>query len=248
MGQSSDQLRQEIDQHRHDAERKIDDLQGQVQGTTEDLRAQARGTVEDVREQVQGTVEDTVHKVTENVDIEQFIQERPLVSLGAALIGGFVVGGMLGGGDGSRGSSRSHDYSGSSAGGSGGGSAAGAAHSLQHAYKSSGLEDTVNSGIAALMGSLTDQVKHSMDRNMPGFSQRMNTAQHTEGWGARQDAHRPVVAAQHTRDCEGRPLGCPSCLCHSGETRVGAHPAGDGRAQQEPRSSRTGVLAHLSIP
>lgn len=179
MGQSSDQLRQEIDQHRHDAERKINELQGQVEGTAEDLRAQARGTAEDVREQVQGTVEETVHKVTENVDVEQFIQERPLVSLGAALIGGFVIGGLLGdgGGDRSSHSSSSGERSGSSV----SDSASGAAQSLRHAYKSSGLEDTVNSGIAALMGSLTDQVKQSMDRNMPGFSQRMNTAQHTDG-------------------------------------------------------------------
>lgn len=61
------------------------------------------------------------------------------------------------------------------------GAAASIAHSLQYADKSSGLENTMVSGIAAIMGSLTDQVKHSMDRKMPGFSQRMDTAQHTEG-------------------------------------------------------------------
>ena len=53
MGKSSDELRQEIDMHRADAERKINDLQGQIQGTADDLKSQAQGTVEDLRHQVQ---------------------------------------------------------------------------------------------------------------------------------------------------------------------------------------------------
>lgn len=182
MGQSSDQLRQEIDQHRQDAERKINDLQGQVQGTAEDLRAQARGTAEDVREQVQGTVEETVHKVTENVDFEQFIQERPLVSLGAALVGGFVLGGLLGDGDGG-GSSRAHDYTGERGGiashSSSGGSSLG--HSVRKMIRETGLEDTFNNAAAAMMGTVTEQLKQTMDRNMPGFATKMDEAKHTDG-------------------------------------------------------------------
>jgi ElaB/YqjD/DUF883 family membrane-anchored ribosome-binding protein len=189
MGQSSDELRQEIDQRRHDAEQKINDLQGQIQGTTDGLRTQAQETaaelkstaqetVTELRDQVQGTVDDTIQTVKENINFEQFVQERPLVSLGAALIGGFVLGGLLndsGGG----GSSRSHD-SGSS-GSYSGSSSSGLGHSLRSALKSSGLEDTVNSAAAAMMGSMTEQLKQTMDRNMPGFADRMSTAQQTEG-------------------------------------------------------------------
>ena len=40
MGQSSDQIRGEIDQKRADAAEKIDQLQNQVQGTADDMRAQ----------------------------------------------------------------------------------------------------------------------------------------------------------------------------------------------------------------
>ncbi len=182
MGQSSDELRQEIDMRRHDAERKINDLQDTVQGTADDLKTQARDTVDEVREQVQGTVEDTVHKVTENVDLDRFIQERPLVSLGAALVGGFVLGGLLGDGEGS-GGSRPRQYSGDHAGstshaGSGGG---GLGHSVRKIIHDTGLEDTFNNAAAAMMGSVTEQLKQTMDRNMPGFATKMDEARHTDG-------------------------------------------------------------------
>lgn len=183
MGQSSDELRQEIDQHRHDAERKINDLQQSVQGTADDLKHQAQDTANEVREQVQGSVEDMARNVTENVDIDRFIQERPLVSLGVALIGGFVVGGLLDGDRDSGSSSRASSYTGEHGGISGGGSSAGSdlGGTIRKAIKSSGLEDTFNNAAAAMMGSVTEQLKQTMDRNMPGFANKMDTAKHTDG-------------------------------------------------------------------
>ncbi len=193
MGKSSDELRQEIDMHRADAERKINNLQGQIQGTADDLKSQAQGTVEDLRhqvegtandvlDQVQGTVEDTIQTVKENVDFEKFVQERPLVSLGAALIGGFVLGGILDGSSGGGGSSHSSTSSGSgSYSGSSGASHSGISDSIRNIYKSSGLEDTVNNAAAAMMGSMTEQLKQTMDRNMPGFADKMDSAKRTEG-------------------------------------------------------------------
>lgn len=194
MGKSSDELRQEIDMHRADAERKINNLQGQIQGTADDLKSQAQGTVEDlrhqvegtandVRDQVQGTVEDTIQTVKENVDFEKFVQERPLVSLGAALIGGFVLGGILDGSSGGGGGS-SHSSTSSGSGsysGSSGTSHSGISDSIRNIYKSSGLEDTVNNAAAAMMGSMTEQLKQTMDRNMPGFADKMDSAKRTEG-------------------------------------------------------------------
>lgn len=181
MGQSSDQLRQEIDQHRHDAERKIDSLQHQVQGTAEDLKSEAQGTVNEMGEQVQGAVESAAHTLGENVDIEKFVQERPLVSLGAALIGGFVLGGLLGDGDGGS-SGRHHDgYTGERGGHSGqsGGSNLGGA--LRKAIRESGIEDTFSNAAAAMVGSASEQFKRSMDKNMPGFASKMEEAKHTDG-------------------------------------------------------------------
>lgn len=175
MGQSSDQLRQEIEQHREDAAQKIDQLQSQVQGTTEDLRHQAEDTVDQVREQVMGTVEDTVQSVKESVNIQEQIEQRPLVALGAALVGGFVLGGMLGGGGGKQRRSPS-DYAGgtSSQGG-------GMSDTVRDAFKRSGLEETLSNAAAAMMGSATEQVKHTLDRNLPGFSEKMEAAKHQEG-------------------------------------------------------------------
>jgi len=179
--------------HRADAERKINNLQGQIQGTADDLKSQAQGTVEDlrhqvegtandVRDQVQGMVEDTIQTVKENVDFETFVQERPLVSLGAALIGGFVLGGILDGSSGGGGSSHSSTSSGSgSYSGSSGASHSGISDSIRNIYKSSGLEDTVNNAAAAMMGSMTEQLKQTMDRNMPGFADKMDSAKRTEG-------------------------------------------------------------------
>lgn len=178
MGQSSDQIRQEIDQHREDAAQKIDQLQSQVQGTGEDLRHQAEETVDQVREQVMGSVEDTIQSVKENINLQEQIEQRPLVALGAALIGGFVLGGMLGGGGGGqhRSSSSSHDYSGSSSSQGGG-----MGDTVRQALKSSGLEETFSNAAAAMMGSVTEQVKQTIDRNVPGFSQKMESAKQQPG-------------------------------------------------------------------
>jgi ElaB/YqjD/DUF883 family membrane-anchored ribosome-binding protein len=177
MGQSSDEIRQEIDQHREDAAGKIDQLQSQLQGTTEDLRNQAQETVEQVREQVMGTVDETIETVKQNMNLEEQIQQRPLVALGAALIGGFVLGGMLGGDRNGHGHS-SGDSSSSYARQSGGG---GMSDTVRHAMKSSGLEETFSNAAAALMGSVTEQVKQTIDRNVPGFSQKMESAKQTPG-------------------------------------------------------------------
>lgn len=196
MGQSSDQIREEIDQRRNEAAEKVDHLQDQFQSTTDSLRQQAQHGVEDAREQVKETVDETietvkhtmdetVETVKEHLDFHEQVQERPLVSLGVALVGGFVLGGMLGGG----GQHRSHDrgsqhsgvasaYSSRAGGDSRGG---GVGETIQHAVKSSGLEETISNAAAALMGSVTDQVKQTLDRNMPGFSQKMDQAKKTPG-------------------------------------------------------------------
>lgn len=181
MGQSSDEIRQEINQHRNDAASKIDQLQSQVQGTSDDLQQQAKDTAEQVRNQVQGTVEDTIETVKENIDLQQQVQERPLVALGAALIGGFVLGGILGGGQSqSSHGGRSNDYSGGNA-QSGSGSGSKITDSVRDMVKKSGLEETFSNATAAMMGSVTEQIKDTLDRNMPGFAEKMDTAKQEQG-------------------------------------------------------------------
>jgi len=178
MGQSADQIRQEIDQKRADASSKIDQLQQQVQGTTEQVRDQVQESVEQVVEQVKGTVDDTLQTVKQSVDFHKQIEERPLVALGAALVGGFLLGGMTGGNGGGQsqqqGSGSSNEYRSTSSHGSG-------SSTVRTALQKSGLEDTISNAAAALMGSVTDQLKSTLDRNFPGFADKMQTAQNKTG-------------------------------------------------------------------
>lgn len=167
MGQTSDELRHEIDQHRESASAKIDQLQQQVQGTADDLKSQAEDTVEQVKDTVQGTVDDAVDKIKE-IDIEGMIRERPLVALGVGLIGGMVAGGML---RGSGGSSSGHAHRTDSSSHDGGGlgeSVSGLTDSIKDMFRNSGLEDAINNAAAAAMGSISSQITGVVERNFPG--------------------------------------------------------------------------------
>ncbi len=176
MGQSTDQIRQEIDQKRDDAAGKIDQLETQVKDTADQLKSGVQDTTEQIIDQVKGTVEDSVETVkqsVQNVDFRQQIEERPLVALGVALVGGFVLGGMMGGGGQQQ----------SSSGGQRGSSQSGSSMSsgIRSVVQNTGLEDTFSNAASALVGSLTDQVKDTIDRSFPGFADRMQTTKETPG-------------------------------------------------------------------
>jgi len=168
MGQTADQLRQEIEQKRGDAAQKIDAIESRVQDTTQMVKS----TVEDTKQMVTGTVKDTVQETTEKVkqsaDLGKQIEERPLVVLGAALAGGFLLGGIMGGNKGG------HSGGGQSAGMSQGGMSSG----LRGAVKSSGLEDELAAISGTLMGMITERVRSTVQESFPGFAERMT--QHTE--------------------------------------------------------------------
>ena len=182
MDQSTDQIRQEIDANRQGAAEKIDQLQTQVQDSAQQVRENVQGSVEDTVQTVKGAVDDTVLSVkegVENFDLRQQIEARPLVSLGAAFIGGFVLGGILGGDDHRQGGQQyngSQQYSGGQHGGSGS-----LGTSVRSAIQKTGLDDTLSNATAALIASVTDQVKETIDRNFPGFTDKMQTAQQAPG-------------------------------------------------------------------
>jgi ElaB/YqjD/DUF883 family membrane-anchored ribosome-binding protein len=187
MGQSTDQIRQEIDQKRDDAAGKIDQLQTQVVDTADTMRSTVQDTAGQMRDQVKGTVEDTVETVRQNMDFRQQIEERPLMALGVALVGGFVLGGLTGGGGGHHSSGGSHftqSYQPPTTGQynppqSSSGSTIGAG--IRSALQKTGIEDTISNAAAAMLGSMTDQLKETLDRNFPGFADKMQTAQEKPG-------------------------------------------------------------------
>lgn len=183
MGQSTDQIRQEIDMNRQNAADKIDQIQSQIENTADQLRSGVQDSAQQVRDQVKGTIDDTVETMKQSMDMRQQIEERPLVALGAALVGGFVLGGLMGGDDHERprgeytrhdGNGRDRYPSSSQQGGSLG-------HTIRSAMQKTGLDDTISNAAAALIGSVTDQVRETIDRNFPGFSDKMQTAQHSPG-------------------------------------------------------------------
>jgi ElaB/YqjD/DUF883 family membrane-anchored ribosome-binding protein len=179
MGKSSDQLRAEIDQQREDAGARIDHLQQQMQDQIEGTREQVMETAEQVRDEAKAAVTDTVESMRqsiENLDIERHVQERPLVSVGAALLGGFLLGAVLG----DEQQRHAGGYSGANSTG-GGADVSGMMHGIRSAAKKSGLEDTVSNAAAALMGSVTEQLKGMLDQSFPGFSEKLDTAQHKPG-------------------------------------------------------------------
>jgi ElaB/YqjD/DUF883 family membrane-anchored ribosome-binding protein len=184
MGKSSDQLREEIDQQREDAGARIDHLQQQVEDTIEGTREQVVDTAEQVRDDAKAMVTDTVDSVkqsVENLDIERYVQERPLMSVGAALVGGFILGGLLGGDDHHQQRSSTNYGGGDSGQSRGGPDMGGMMHGIRSAAKKSGLEDTVSNAAAAMMGSVTEQLKGMLDQSFPGFSEKLDTAQQKQG-------------------------------------------------------------------
>jgi uncharacterized protein YjbJ (UPF0337 family) len=178
MGESTNQIRQEIDQSRQSAADKIDQLQDQVTGTADQLRVNVQDSAEQLRDQVSGAVDDTIQTVKENIDIRQAIEQRPLLALGAALISGFVLGSLTGGDDGHQTNSQGATSFTSSRTGSSGSSLG---SGLRSAIQKTGIEDTLSSAAAAFIGSLGDQLKDTLDRNMPGFADKMQSAQQTPG-------------------------------------------------------------------
>jgi hypothetical protein len=180
MGQSSDQIRGEIDQKRADAAEKIDQLQNQVQGTADDMRTQVQDTADQVKETAEqivegakATVDETVESIKENMDLRQQIEERPLVALGVALVGGFLLGGMSGNGGG-------HHHAPSPSMGSNG-STGFVGTNLRSALRQSGLDEMIENAGAAMLGTVTDQLKGVLDRNFPGMADKMQTAQRQPG-------------------------------------------------------------------
>lgn len=167
MGPTADQLRQEIDQKRDDAASKIDQIESRVQDTTQSVK----DAVQDIPQMAKETVSDTVEQVKEsvqNIDFNRQIQERPLVALGAAIAGGFLLGGVMGGGGGGGQSS-----GGQSSGGSQGGIGAG----IRSAAKSSGLEDQLSGVTGALMGMVTERVRSVVQESLPQVAERMQPGQ-----------------------------------------------------------------------
>jgi hypothetical protein len=231
MGQTADELRQEIDGKRQDATDKIEQLEQKVTGAADQVM-QTKDQVKDQVMQTKEQVVDTVTQAKEQVmqfDWRKQVDEKPLVALGAAFIGGIVVGGMFGGDDDDRNRYRSGtapsygstapygagpNYpaigeSGSSARSGGGGLMA----SIRNAAKSTGLVDTINGMTSSFMSTLSDRVKQVANDTFPGMADKLQSQS-----GASSQAS-GIGAPQHPS--VGGATGAPSMPSTSDYARSG---------------------------
>jgi hypothetical protein len=162
VGEKTDQLRQEIEAKRGDAAEKI--------GQIEDKVAE---TVGQVKEQVR-----------ETFDWRHQVEQKPLVALGVAFVGGMVLAGAVGGGDDNsrrapEPKSNGADYNLRQYGQQGkteGDESGGLIKTVRNAAKSSGLESTISGLAGAFMMTVADRVKDVADQAFPGMASRLDDA------------------------------------------------------------------------
>ena len=186
MGEGTDQLRQEIDQKRDDAAQKIDQIEQQVMQTAQqmeqkvtstaqqieskvmDTRQQIEDKVMDTRQQIEEKVTDTVQQVKEKFDWRGQVEERPLVAVGVAMLGGAILGGVLKDGEDEHKNS-THQI------GIGGQKRSGVGNAIRSAAKDSGLEDTIQKFAHAAFSNIGNQVRDATERTFPAVAEIMKS-------------------------------------------------------------------------
>jgi hypothetical protein len=182
MGQTTDQLRQEVDQKREDAALKIDQIQAKVEGATQ--------------------------QVKDTFDLRKQIEENPLLALGAALAGGFVLGGILGDRDERH---YPHDDQSQRVPSYRAQSSSGIVDTVRKAAKSSGIEETLNTMVTSFMGALGERVKAIGEESFPGLMPR-----HQDG-GDPQGAAESATSGSSSHGGPNRPSAAGTATVSRGE-------------------------------
>jgi ElaB/YqjD/DUF883 family membrane-anchored ribosome-binding protein len=188
MGQTTDELKANVDSSREAATQKIEAIQDQVMDTVH---------------QAEQKVTDTAQQVKEKLDWRTQVEQRPLMAIGAAFIGGVVLSSILSDDDddtrryrsGIAPSYGSQSWAGNQAaygsastygvgpsypsiGDSGsaarnGGSGMGLMGSIRKAARTSGFEDTLNNMTSSFMSTMTDRLRQMADEAFPGMGEKL---------------------------------------------------------------------------
>jgi ElaB/YqjD/DUF883 family membrane-anchored ribosome-binding protein len=155
MGETADQLRRQVDQKRDDASQKIDQIEQKVMGKAQ---------------QIEEKVTDTADQVKTQMNWRYQVEEHPLVSVGAAMVGGMVLGRMMGKDDGHHRSSSDthvtqHDTN-----------RGGITYSIKKAARTSGLDDSVQNFASAAMGMVGERMRDMTERTFPGMLDKVQSA------------------------------------------------------------------------
>jgi len=209
MGQTTGELREQIDATRDDASQKIDQIEQMVTGAAD---------------QVKDQVERTKEQVKETFDWRHQVEDKPLVALGAAFIGGAVLGGITGGHDHEHHDDR-YSYQRTQADGSyrtgqsehEGSMAGGVLGAVRGAAKKTGLDETFAQMAGGFMAMVSDRVKEMANQVFPGMADKM------EGDRSMSTAVPPSAAPMGSSP---RPVGSAgieqSSLGHAGSSAYGA--------------------------
>jgi ElaB/YqjD/DUF883 family membrane-anchored ribosome-binding protein len=182
MGQTADELRQQVDQKRDDASQKIEQIEQQVmQGA----------------QQVQEKVSETANQVKAKMDLRQQVEERPLLALGAAMAGGMILGSLMKGDQDHqtyRAPVNEQRYQPPRQGGMG--------QSIRSAAKKSGLDDSIENFASAAFARLGDRMREMTERTFPGVMDRADSGSRatsgTAGDAMTHESTRPF--GESTRD------------------------------------------------
>ena len=158
MGETADQLRQQVDQKRDDASQKIDQIEQQVMGKAQEIEHK---------------VSDTAQQVKAKMDWRHQVEERPLLAVGAALIGGMLIGGLTGKDDGRDSGPRATSSHATEH------SRGGVTNAVRNAARESGLEDSIQNFASAAFGQLGTKMRDMTERTFPGMLDKVQGAAET---------------------------------------------------------------------
>jgi len=149
MGQAADQLRDQVDQTRDDAAQKI--------------------------QQIEQRVAETTQQVKEQFDWRHQVEERPLLAMGAALLGGMVLGGLTGGG-GDHGGSNGRSYASASSDHQQSSDGGGLTGIIRTAAKNAGIEETVHQIADSALHSFGDRLRDIAAQNIPSLADQLGSS------------------------------------------------------------------------
>jgi len=157
MGTTADDLRQQVDANRSSAEEKLNMLEQQVTDSAQMIQDKVTGSASMIQEKVA----DTAQQIKQSFDWRKQVDDRPLVAVGVAMVGGMLLGKMTSGGSGG-----GHHAPDIGRGAAGGGMIAMA---MQNAMQKSGLADTMETTMHDLFSTASTRLK-DLAKDMPGMS------------------------------------------------------------------------------
>lgn len=158
MGKSASEIGQELEQTRSDAAEKIEKIEQQVTQSAESVK--------------------------ESLDWRHQVEQRPLMALGTAFLGGLMLGELT---NGDQHAAPRYSYNGNGASRSAyesreNSSQGGMTDAVRHAARASGADDAISSAAAALLSTAGQRIKDIIDETYPGFLERYERSK-TAGGG-----------------------------------------------------------------